>query len=295
MPTTVTNAASDKLMGFYKNATEDLQKKLNSIDKKDTNNLATCAEYAEGIFAYLRNKEESMYAKDGFLKNQTEVTDKIRAGVIEWMVDTQLRFKLEDETLFLAINILDRFLEKEKVLRLRLPLLSATAVLIAAKYEEIYPPHLKDIMCVAEKPLNRDEIMKMEIQILQTLKFDISIPTVLRFLQRYSKLLQSDENERLTAQYICEFQLLDSKMAKNSPSLLATSGLYLARKIAKKTIKLTELPWTEAKHSEAEIQACAKEMVSNMMIKEKVALSNIRRKYGKYREVTKTNFEQVLI
>ena len=149
-------------------------------------------------------------------------------------------------------------------------------------------------MCVAEKPLNRDEIIKMELGILQTLKFDISIPTILRFLQRYSKLLQCDETEQSLAHYICEFQLLDIKMCKYSPSLLAISGLYLAHKVFKKTIKTSELPWIEAKHSDSEIQQCAKDMVANMMIKEKIALSNIRRKFAKYREVTKVVFDMNL-
>ena len=282
------------MKGFYKVASEELLKKLNEIDKKDANNLATCAEYAEGIISYLRNKEESMYVKEGFLKDQPEVNDKVRIGAVEWMVEAQLRFKLENETLFLAVNILDRFLEKEKVTKLKMSLLAATVMLIAAKYEEIYPPHLRDFISAAERPLNRDDMMRTELSILETLKYDLSIPTTLRFLQRYSKLTQCDETVLNLAQYICEIQLLDSKMAKHSPSIMAAAGLYLSQKALKKATSNVELFWKEAKHTEADIQKCAKEMLANMQIKEKIALSNIRRKYGKYKDVTKVVLDQSL-
>ncbi len=286
----------EKLTAFYKAADEHLQKVLNEIDKKDTKNLATCAEYAAEIFAYLRDKEESMYAKDGFLKNQVEVNDKLRAGTIEWMVETQMKFKLENETLFLAVNIFDRFLEKERVLRHKLPLLATTAMLIAAKYEEIYPPHLKDFLCAAEKPLNRDDMLRFELTILQELKFDISIPTVLRFLQRLTKLGQFDETAFNLALYLCEFQLLDSKMAKYSPSLQATTSLYLAQRALTKQnpLKMNELPWKDTKHTESEILGCAKDMIVNMQVKERVALSNIRRKYAKYKDVIKVSLDSSL-
>jgi hypothetical protein len=49
------------------------------------------------------------------------------------------------ETLFLTVNILDRFLAVQKVARQRLQLVGVTSLMIAAKYEEIYPPEVRTL------------------------------------------------------------------------------------------------------------------------------------------------------
>ena len=77
--------------------------------------------------------------------HQIEINDKMRAILVDWLIEVHSKFKLQKETLFITINIIDRFLEKAKVSKSRLQLVGVTALLIASKYEEIYPPELTDI------------------------------------------------------------------------------------------------------------------------------------------------------
>jgi cyclin B len=75
----------------------------------------------------------------------------MRAILVDWLVDVHAKFKLVNETLFLTINLIDRFLEKTLVSRKNLQLVGVTCMFIATKYEEIYPPDLKDFVYVTDK------------------------------------------------------------------------------------------------------------------------------------------------
>jgi cyclin B len=47
-----------------------------------------------------------------------------------------------------------------------------TSLLIATKYEEIYPPELKDLLSVSENKFTKAEVLTMETKVLTTLDFN---------------------------------------------------------------------------------------------------------------------------
>jgi hypothetical protein len=91
-------------------------------------------------------------------------------------------------------------------------LVGISALLIVTKYEEIYPPLLKDFVYVVDNVYTGDEIIAMERKILFSLDFDISLTTAYRFLERFSKLAKLDNVTFFLSQYMLELGLLDSKM-----------------------------------------------------------------------------------
>jgi hypothetical protein len=74
-------------------------------------------------------------------------------------------------------------------------LLGVAALLIATKYEEIYPPELKDLLSVSENKFTKEEVLKLEFDILTTLDFNFFVPSLLRFLQRFRKLSNTASDE----------------------------------------------------------------------------------------------------
>jgi cyclin B len=84
------------------------------------------------------------------MTNQTEINDKMRAILIDWLIEVHYKFKLQEETLFICITLLDRYLEKINISKSRLQLVGVTALSIACKYEEIYPPELKDFVFITD-------------------------------------------------------------------------------------------------------------------------------------------------
>ena len=78
-----------------------------------------------------------------YMSMQTDINPKMREILIDWLVEVHLKFKLHQETLFLTVNIIDRFLSLRPIQRNKLQLVGCTAMLIAAKYEEIYAPEVQ--------------------------------------------------------------------------------------------------------------------------------------------------------
>jgi hypothetical protein len=107
---------------------------------------------------------------------------------VEWIIDVHRKFRLMPETLFVTINIIDRYLSETEIKKSQLHLLGVTALLISTKYEEIYPPELKDLLSISENKFKKEEVLKMENHIIATLSFNFGPPSALRFLERFRKL-----------------------------------------------------------------------------------------------------------
>ena len=103
-------------------------------------------------------------------------------------------------------------------------------MLIATKYEEIYPPLLKDYVFICDQIYSAEEILEMEKSILFELDFDIQLTSSYRFLERFAKLQKLDHVTFFLAQYMLELGLLDSKMNQFSNSLQALAAIYTAKK-----------------------------------------------------------------
>lgn len=165
----------------------------------------------------------------------------MRAILIDWLVEVHLKFKLVPETLYLTVNLIDRFLEKEVVMREKLQLVGVTAMLIASKVEEIYAPEVQDFVYITDRAYQRHEILEAERKMLEKLNFETSTFSSYGFLQRYSNLAEADPFIQNMARYLLELSLVEYKMLKHHPSMLASASLYLAQKIVWKPIAWTEL------------------------------------------------------
>ena len=94
-------------------------------------------------------KEEEIHKispADYLQKVQTEIKDTQRAFLLEWIIDVHRKFRLRSECLYVAQYIIDKFMSLEKIKNNQLQLLGVTTLLIATKYEEIYPPELRDLL-----------------------------------------------------------------------------------------------------------------------------------------------------
>jgi len=86
----------------------------------------------------------------------------MRGILIDWLVNVHLKFKLLPDTLYIAVNLIDRFIERKHVLREELQLVGSSAMFIASKYEEIYPPELNDFVFICDNLYTKEQILDME-------------------------------------------------------------------------------------------------------------------------------------
>ena len=167
------------------------------------------------------------------MAQQSDINEKMRAILVDWLVDVHLKFKLVNETLFLCINLIDRYLERAEVTRQKLQLVGITAMFIASKYEEIYPPDLRDFVYVTDKAYTKQQILQMEGKILATLNFHVTVSSSYLFTQRYAKLMNMPLKAYMMARYLLELALVEYSFLKYTPSNIAAAAVYLAAKIFK--------------------------------------------------------------
>lgn len=105
------------------------------------------------------------------MKRQTEINENVRAILIDWVVSVHSKFKLWPETLYLTVNLIDRYLSIFVVPKVQVQLVGVAAMLIATKYEEIYPPTVKDFLFMSDNAFSKKEVLEMEFKILFALQY----------------------------------------------------------------------------------------------------------------------------
>lgn len=193
-------------------------------------NIYHVSEYVNEIQNLMLKNEHKWEVDSTYMANQTKINETIRSTLIDWIIQIHYNFKLLPESLFLTVNIIDRYFEKETVSKKEVQLVGITAMLIATKYEEIYPPLLKDFVFITDNSYTAEDVLQMEIRILAALDFNLQLTSPYRFLERFAKCAGVDKVTFALSQYMLELGLLDSKMNQFSASLQAISAIYTARK-----------------------------------------------------------------
>ncbi|CAN0540378.1 unnamed protein product, partial [Ectocarpus sp. 8 AP-2014] len=202
---------------------------VKDIDADDAANPQLCSEYAHETFAYLKQLEKRGSVKPEYLSG-CPTSDKMRAVLVDWLVEVQIQFKLLQETLFLTVNTIDRFLavEGKDVHRSRLQLVGVAAMFLISKIEEVYAPAVSDFVYITDNAYTEAEIRHMELKIIRALDFDLCQPISLNFLRRYSKAGDVDVLQHSLAKYTLEVCLLDYNLVHIPGSLLASSSLCMS-------------------------------------------------------------------
>lgn len=199
------------------------------LDAEDYDDPLMVAEYVVEIFEYLKVLEESTMPNPDYMEHQDHLEWHLRGVLVDWLVEVHTRFHLLPETIFLAINIIDRFLSARVVELEKLQLVGITAMFIASKYEEVLSPHVQNFKHVADDGFTEDEILKAERFVLAALNYDLSYPNPMNFLRRISKADNYDIQTRTLGKYLLEISLLDHKFMRYHPSHIAAASMYLAR------------------------------------------------------------------
>ncbi|KAJ4305751.1 B-type cyclin [Kalmusia sp. IMI 367209] len=199
------------------------------------------AEYGDEIFEYMHSLEERMKPNPSYMDQQAEIQWSMRSVLMDWLVQVHNRFTLLPETLFLSVNYVDRFLSAKVVSLGKLQLVGATALFLAAKYEEINCPSVQEIVYMVDGAYTGDEVLKAERFMLSMLQFELGWPGPMSFLRRVSKADDYDVETRTLAKYFLEITIMDERFVGCTPSFLAAGAHCLARLMLKKGDWLRQL------------------------------------------------------
>jgi len=201
---------------------------LDEVDLSEQTKPRYCTLYVNDIFRNFRENEIKYMAPYDYMSSQDDINEKMRAMLINWMIEVHHKFKLEPQTMYLTVNYLDRFLSKKVISRKRLQLIGCTAMLVASKYEEIYAPEAADFVYVSDHSFTKNDLFQMEGIMINALDFNLTFPSSLVFLNRYSKVGDCDSKTKSLATCLLEFTMIDYSMLRYNPSMIAASSLLLA-------------------------------------------------------------------
>lgn len=208
---------------------------VENIDASGADDPQECVEIVDEIYEHLRECELRLRPSVDYIATQSNITADMRGILVDWLVEVGEEYRLSSETLYLAINYVDRYLSLARIEKSQLQLVGVAAMLIASKYEEIYPPQVDEFVYISDNTYTRDQIFLMETQVLVALDFQLTVASAKVFLRRDLRAVRSlvpDPNVMLCvnmlSSYLCELALLDYGCIKYVPSLLAVCAVALA-------------------------------------------------------------------
>lgn len=229
-----------------------------------------------------------------YMSRQKDINQKMRAILVDWLVDVNLKFRLKPQSLFMAISVIDRFLSLREVSRAKLQLVGISALMLVGKYEEIYPPLLRDYVAVCDNAYKKEELLAMEEEILSVLDFQLNRTSSLVFLELFRQKISMTDQNFAFCRYFLEIALMDLAHLQFKNSVLAAGAIYLSHKVFRKESWPKGFDLT-TKVSESAAKSCAKELFAILSRVESTKLGAIRTKFAHpdLFEVSKYRIEKV--
>ncbi|XP_024262825.1 cyclin-A1 [Oncorhynchus tshawytscha] len=225
-----------------------------------TQNAMCLAEYSEDIHKHLRKTEIKCHPKSGYMRKQPDITNCMRVILVDWLVEVGQEYKLCGETIYLAVNYMDRFLSCMSVLRGKLQLVGTAALLLAAKYEEIYPPEVDDFVYITDDTYTKKQLLRMEHFLLKVLAFDMTAPTTHQFLRHFLTVQAVCFKTESLALYVAELSMLEvDPFLHYFPSMVAAAAFCLANYTLNRSLWPDAL-YTFTGYTLAEIVPCLKDL-----------------------------------
>lgn len=223
-----------------KNENEDLESsnRRSSFAKptEKYHNPQEAYEYDKCIYNFMKSEETSELPSANFFDKQTNIRPKMRATVIDWLVEVHKKLKMQSETLYLTIFLMDSYLSKVDLDKSKYQRLSCAALLIAAKSEEIYPPSVNYLVDLTEKSFTSIALNRMEADLFKKVNCHVNPILPNQFLHYFLRVGRASQDVVYLSYFILEASLLDIRFIGEIPSKLAAAAICLSMNIQKAPI-----------------------------------------------------------
>lgn len=276
--TAILTARSKAVCGLALKPKED---PIAEIDLADVDNELAAVEYVEDMYKFYKLAEDESRVHD-YIDTQPEINSKMRSILIDWLTEVHRKFELMPESLYLTINIVDRYLSMKTVARQDLQLVGISSMLIACKYEEIWAPEVNDFIAISDNAYVREQILHMEKAILGKLEWYLTVPTPYVFLVRYIKAsVPSDPEMENMVFFLAELGLVHyPTIILYCPSMIAASAVYAARCILNKYPLWTDTLKQHTGYAENQLGECVKLLVGFQTDAAESKLKAVYRKFS---------------
>uniref|UniRef100_A0A672G7R6 Cyclin E2 n=1 Tax=Salarias fasciatus TaxID=181472 RepID=A0A672G7R6_SALFA len=171
---------------------------------------------SDDLWIKMINKELTYVHDKSYMQKHPKLQPKMRSILLDWLFEVSEVYSLHRQTAYLAQDYFDRFmLTQENVNKESLQLLGITALFIASKMEEIYPPKMFEFEYVTDGACDSDDIQRTELQMLKALNWKLCPETPVTWLNLYVQVEAQQSGEDFLEpqfseeKYIQITQLLD--------------------------------------------------------------------------------------
>lgn len=185
--------------------------------------------YAWDVFLDMMRSQTRNFLPDADLPRH--FTDATRAVLVDWLIQVHEIMHFQDETLYLAIHLLNRSLRQVKVTTANLQLLGMVCLFLAAKKEECLLPEVSGLCYLMDHTYTKHQLLRMERKVLSGLKFDLSYCPPVHFLLLLASIARCSAKVVWMARYLLELHLLEGQCVVFLPVQLAGAALCLARQV----------------------------------------------------------------
>lgn len=192
-------------------------------------------EYINELYSNLLEEEKYLISKPkyGYMTFQTDINEKMRAILVDWIVEIHDKFHLKSQTLYHTIWLIDTYLSIKYIKRSDFQLLGLGCLYISCKFYEIYYPQLKECVEATDGAYSKEDLLNIEKDILKTINYNLLSPSQDDFYNILSKYFGFNEKQYFLGKYFMENSLIDYNMIKYSPSVIAVSCIYIVMKFFK--------------------------------------------------------------
>ncbi|EIJ88883.1 G2/mitotic-specific cyclin 2 [Nematocida parisii] len=183
--------------------------------------------YTKDILLHYTKEESKYMPSPDYMSSQEEIKWAMRTVLIDWIIDVHYKLNLLPETLYLSVNLIDRFLTRRVVSIGKLQLVGVAGLLISSKFEEVASPSVETFVVLTDRSFTENEILRAEKYMLHCLDYKISYPSPLNWLRQCS---QDEEVEKL-ATVILDSTLPEEAFLVYTPSIIGSSAAYIARDV----------------------------------------------------------------
>jgi cyclin B len=249
-------------------------------------------EYTQEIVNEMFLNEPLFRALVNYMDSQLEINGRMRGILVDWLVEVHMKYRCQPESLYLTINLIDRYLSRVTVARNRLQLVGVAAMLIATKFEEINPPDIGDFVYITDNAYTKEQVLQMECTMLTTLSFQIVVPTAAHFLDWFLQSNRCGAVQRELCRYLVELALLQYEMLPYPASLLVAAAVLLSNELITRPSHLADV----APYDETQLRACANELRALLEAAPTSSLQTVRRRYGlqQHHSVAGMSFPRVI-
>ena len=238
-------------------------------------------EYFDEIYINLLFDEKKFDEKinPNYMTFQISINYKMRAVLVDWLIEIHYKLNFLEKTLFQCIFIIDLFLSKNIIDVKYLQLLGIASLLIACKENEIIYPNLYNFVKLTNNAYSVEDLTEMERNIMKSLKFDILSPTAEEFFELNAEFFKFSEKQNFFGKYLLECSLIDHNFLKYKQSTIAITCGYITMKFFKLEGVQLILENTNFNIKPSIIKICAKELCTLAINLSKSSLEAVKNKY----------------